>query len=62
MPDRDENEAHATDRIVDAETGETVGFLYAWEDGPMQPFWLDGARSNVTIIVLNERTSRTRST
>lgn len=49
MLENDEDEARATSRVVDIETGETVGFLYVWEDGFEQPFWLNGARKNVTL-------------
>jgi hypothetical protein len=52
MLDDEDNEARATDRIVEVGSGETVGFLYAWEDGVKQPLWFDGERSDVVVIGL----------
>ena len=50
MLDDEDNEARATDRIVEIGSGETVGLLYAWEDGVKQPLWFDGERSDVVVI------------
>jgi hypothetical protein len=52
MQDDEDNEARATDRIVEVGSGETVGLLYAWEDGVKQPLWFDGERSDVVVIGL----------
>ena len=54
MQENDEDEARATRRIVDAETGETVGFLYVWEDGYEQPLWLNGVCENTDLRGLDE--------
>ena len=54
MPENDEDEARATRRFVDKETGKTVGFLYVWEDGYEQPLWLDGTRKNVAFCELTD--------
>lgn len=52
MLDDEDNEARATDRIVEVGSGETVGLLYAWEDGVKQPLWFNGERSGVVVIEL----------
>ena len=52
MLECDEDEARATRCIVDKDTGETVGFLYVWEDGFEQPYWFNGARKNVAFMEL----------
>lgn len=52
MLENDEDEARATRRIIDKETGKTVGLLYVWEDGCEQPLWLDGARKDVALCEL----------
>lgn len=49
MLQSDEDEARPAKRIVDMNSGETVGFLYVWEDGFEQPLWFNGARKNVTL-------------
>ncbi len=49
MLDRDEDEARATKLIVDTQTGETVGYLYTWEDGCEQPLWLNGAHKKFAL-------------
>ena len=54
MLECDEDEAQATKRIIDAETGETLGLLYVWEDGYEQPLWLDGARKDVALCELTD--------
>lgn len=54
MLESNESEAQATDRIVDIETDETVGFLYVWEDGVQQALWLDGARGDVLVTELQK--------
>jgi len=54
MLENDEDEAQATKRIVDKETGKTVGLLYVWEDGYEQPLWLNGARKNVAFSELTD--------
>ena len=54
MLEIDEDEAQATRRIVDKETGKTVGLLYVWEDGYEQPLWLDGARKDVALCELTD--------
>ncbi len=46
----EEDEACATDRIVEVDSGETVGLVYEWEDGTQQPFWFDGAKLDVVAI------------
>ena len=61
MPDSEEDEASATSLIVDVQTGETVGFRYVWEDGVHQPFWLNGERSNVAVVDLDEAPIRESS-
>ena len=43
MKSDDGEEAEASDSIVDISTGETVGFMYLWEDGGRQPLWLSNA-------------------
>lgn len=50
MQDDDDNEASATNRIVEVGSGETVGLLYVWEDGVKQPLWFDGKRQDVVVI------------
>ncbi|MEM9232335.1 MAG: hypothetical protein AAGB10_22330 [Pseudomonadota bacterium] len=52
MSENEEDEARATDRIVEVETGETVGFVYEWQDGTKQPLWFDGEKPNVVLIDL----------
>ena len=54
MLDDEENEAHATSRIIEVKTGEIVGLLYVWEDGTKQPFWFDGERLNVAMVDLSK--------
>lgn len=54
MQDDDEIEARATDRIVDAASGETVGLLYVWDDGVKQPLWFDGVKSDVILMGLKD--------
>ena len=49
----EEDEASATDRIVDLKTGETVGFVYQWQDGEKQPFWFSEKRKDVIVICIN---------
>lgn len=55
MSENEEDEGRATDRIVEVETGETVGFVYRWEDGCKQPLWLDGVKSDVVVVGLSKR-------
>lgn len=55
MLDEEDNEARATDRLVVVGTGETVGLLYAWEDGVKQPLWFDGERSDVVVQAISTR-------
>ena len=50
MLEDEENEAQATERLVDTGSGETVGFLYSWEDGVKQPLWFDGEKPNVIVV------------
>lgn len=50
MQDDEDNEARVTDRLVELGSGETVGLLYAWEDGVKQPLWFDGERSDVVVV------------
>lgn len=50
MQDDEDNEASATDRIVEVTSGETVGLLYIWEDGVKQPLWFNGKRQDVVVI------------
>ena len=54
MPENVEDEARATDRIVEVGSGATVGLIYVWEDGVKQPLWFDGERSDVIILGLCE--------
>ena len=54
MLECDEDEAQATKRIIDAETGETVGLLYVWEDGYAQPMWLNGVCANTDLRELED--------
>lgn len=61
MPDSEEDEASATSLIVDVHTGETVGFRYVWADGVHQPFWLNGERSSVAVVDLDEAPGREAS-
>lgn len=49
MLEPDEDEAQAMKRIINAKTGETVGFLYVWEDGYEQPLWLNGVCENTYL-------------
>lgn len=56
-----EDEASATDRIVDLKTGETVGFVYQWRDGKKQPLWFFGQRENVIYIGLGEEEAHSTS-
>ena len=55
MSENEEDEARATGRIVEVETGETVGFLYEWQDGSKQPFWFEGAKPDVVVVGLSKR-------
>ena len=34
-------------KILDQDTGELVGWLYAWNTGEREPMWCDGAKTNV---------------
>ena len=52
MLENEEDEARATDRIVEVGSGATVGIVYAWEDGAKQPLWFDGEKSDVVILGL----------
>lgn len=52
MLEDEEDEASATDRIVEVRSGETVGLIYTWEDGAQQPLWFDGEKSDVIILDL----------
>lgn len=52
MSKNDEDEARATDRIVDVGTGETVGLVYEWQDGSKQPLWFDGVKPNTVVVCL----------
>ena len=45
-----EDEACATDRIVEVETGEIVGLIYVWEDGTKQPLWFNGEKPSVVFV------------
>ncbi len=53
MLESEEDEAQATGRLVDRATGETVGLIYQWSDGLMQPYWFSGARDNVAVVGLD---------
>lgn len=55
MIDQDEDEGRATDRIVELETGETVGLVYVWEDGCKQPLWFNGVKSDVVLVGLSKQ-------
>ena len=46
----EEDEAFATARFVDADTGETIGYVYIWEDGIEQPLWLSPRRENALRV------------
>lgn len=48
----EDDEASATDRIVDLKTGETVGLIYQWQDGEKQAFWFTEKREDVIAICL----------
>lgn len=48
------NEARATERLVDTGSGETVGFLYSWEDGVKQPLWFDGEKLDVIVVEMRK--------
>ena len=50
MLEDEENEARATERLVDTSSGKTVGFLYSWEDGVKQPLWIDGEKPDVIVV------------
>lgn len=54
MGDDFENEARAIKYIVDAGTHETVGLVYVWEDGVVQPLWFHGRQANVFILAIPE--------
>ena len=54
MPEDEENEAIATYRIIEAESGETVGLLYEWEDGVKQPLWFDGEKFDVVTVEIRD--------
>lgn len=54
MLEDEEDEACATDCIVDVGTGEAVGLLYTWEDGTKQPYWFDGEKSDVVVTCLSK--------
>ena len=55
MLEDEEDEARATDRIVDAQSGEIVGLVYEWRDGVKQPLWFDGQKLDVVFVVLAEQ-------
>ena len=52
MREDEEDEARATDRIVEVGSGETVGLMYTWDDGSKQPLWFDGEKPDVVVIGL----------
>ena len=58
MLESEDDEATATERIVDRKTGETVGLIYAWEDGVRQPHWFEGAKEEVVTVRLIEPKQR----
>lgn len=58
MLESEDDEATATERIVDRKTGETVGLIYAWEDGVRQPLWFEGAKEEVVTVRLIEPNKR----
>ena len=58
MLESEDEEATATERIVDRKTGETVGLIYAWEDGVRQPLWFGGAKEEVVTVRLIEPKQR----
>lgn len=58
MLESEDEEATATERIVDRKTGETVGLIYAWEDGVRQPLWFEGAKEEVVTVRLIEPKQR----
>lgn len=41
-------------RILSHDTGDTVGFLYEWNNGARQPMWLNGRVRNVDYAPLEE--------
>ena len=54
MLEDEENEARATESLVDTCSGETVGFLYSWEDGVKQPLWFDGEKLDVIVVEMRK--------
>lgn len=54
MNDKDDDEARATGLIINQHTSETLGFVYTWEDGGSQPFWVikKSHRTNVLCVSL----------
>lgn len=54
----DDDEARATDHIVDARSGETVGQVYEWRDGVEQPLWFDGQKLDVIFDLLAEQIAK----
>ena len=58
MLEDDGDEARATDRIVDAQSGEIVGLVYEWHDGVKQPLWFDGQKLDVVFVVLAEQIAK----
>ena len=49
-----EDEAHASKRIINAKSGETVWLLYVWEDVCEQPLWFNGVCENTDLRELDE--------
>lgn len=47
MPRQKRLEAEPVKRILDAKTGEIVGWLYKWNTGALVPKWKNGKRTDV---------------
>lgn len=52
--DDHDDAAEVTLRIIDQETGVTVGYVHAWEDGVTQPLWLNGVRTGVRFVDIDQ--------
>lgn len=44
-------------RILSNTGGETVGYLYEWDNGERQPLWLSDAAGDVTYVPLQRAVS-----
>ncbi len=41
-------------RIVCETSGGVVGYLYRWNNGDLQPAWLNGARADVRYVQMRD--------